>query len=155
MAQHVPLISKCWIQSKSRVWGCASVHSGHPQLIVWHRRQTSCRCQSEETSWHSGISAKLLLDTQRIQYVIKFLNPIMVDFLKRNPGLKLHAHLAFDIRMLSKNLKLHPENIVGFQFPETPPWALTPVNINLDLSHTKKSETNPAYFSTSRHAKKF
>ncbi len=40
-----------------------------------------------------------------------------------------------------KHLKLHPENIAKFQFPETPPWSLTPLNINLEIAHTKKSET--------------
>ncbi len=45
-----------------------------------------------------------------------------------------------------KDLKLHPENIAKFQFPETPPWTLTPVNINLELAHTKRGETNPAFY---------
>ncbi len=45
-----------------------------------------------------------------------------------------------------KNLKLHPENLAKFQVPETPPWTLTPLNINLEIAHTKKSETNPAFY---------
>ncbi len=45
-----------------------------------------------------------------------------------------------------KDLKLHPENITKFQFPETPPWTLTPLNINLEIAHAKKSDTNPAFY---------
>ena len=44
------------------------------------------------------------------------------------------------------DLKLHPENMAKFQFPETPPWTLTPLNINLEIAHTKKSETNTAFY---------
>ena len=44
-----------------------------------------------------------------------------------------------------KDLKLHPENIAEFQFPETLPWTLTPLNINLEIFLTKKSEDNPAF----------
>ncbi len=45
-----------------------------------------------------------------------------------------------------KDLKLHPENIAKFQFPETPPWTLTPLNINLEIAHAKKSDTIPAFY---------
>ncbi len=45
-----------------------------------------------------------------------------------------------------KDLKLHPENIAKFQFPEIPPWTLTPLNINLEIVHAKKSNTNPAFY---------
>ena len=45
-----------------------------------------------------------------------------------------------------KDLKLHPENVAKFQFPETPPWTLTPLNINLEIAHAKKSDTNPAFY---------
>ncbi len=37
-----------------------------------------------------------------------------------------------------KNLQLHPENISKFQFPDTPPWTLTPLNMNLEIAHTQK-----------------
>ncbi len=40
--------------------------------------------------------------------------------------------------MAVKDLKLHPENIAKFQFPETPPWTLTPLIINLEIANTKK-----------------
>ncbi len=45
-----------------------------------------------------------------------------------------------------KDLKLHPENIAKFQFPETPPWTLTPLTINVEIAHAKKSDTNPAFY---------
>ncbi len=37
-----------------------------------------------------------------------------------------------------KDLKLHPENIAKFHFPETPPWTLTPLNINLEIFPCQK-----------------
>ncbi len=43
-------------------------------------------------------------------------------------------------------LRLHPENIAKFQFPETPPWTSSPPNINLEIAHAKKSDTNPAFY---------
>ncbi len=45
-----------------------------------------------------------------------------------------------------KDLKLHPENIAKFQFSETPPWTLTPLDINLEIARAKKSYTNPAFY---------
>ncbi len=36
------LILKCWIQSRIMALDCASELFGHPQLIVWQLRQTSC-----------------------------------------------------------------------------------------------------------------
>ena len=48
---------------------------------------------------------------------------------------------AFGIRYqdAGKDLQLHPENVAKFQFSETPPWTLTPLHINLEIAHTKKS----------------
>ncbi len=47
--------------------------------------------------------------------------------------------MTFGIRCqdLVKNLKLLPENIAKFLLPETPPWTLSPLNINLEIAHAK------------------
>ncbi len=41
---------------------------------------------------------------------------------------------------------LNAPRLWEFQFPETPPWTLTPLNINLEIAHAKKSDTNPTFY---------
>ncbi len=50
---------------------------------------------------------------------------------------KLSTSKSFSHQDAVKDLKLHPENIAKFQFPETPPRTLTPLNVNLEIAHTK------------------
>ena len=40
-------------------------------------------------------------------------------------------------------LEFTPDLVAKFQYPETPPWTLTPPNVNLSIADNKKADTNP------------
>ena len=43
-------------------------------------------------------------------------------------------------------LAIEPDAIANFQYPDTPPWTYTPLNVNLTLAKSKKDTTNPIEF---------
>ena len=46
-----------------------------------------------------------------------------------------------------ETLAIEPDAIANFQYPDTPPWTYTPLNINLILAKSKRDATNPIEFS--------
>ncbi len=93
---------------------------------------------------------KVALHGQRTQYIHCcniILNFYMVAFLNRN---QIYRYIWHSISGSCQRFQLTSEDIAKFQFPETPAWILTPVNINFELVHhtpkkkkkKKKSQTN-------------
>ena len=40
-------------------------------------------------------------------------------------------------------LEFSPDLVAKFQYPQTPPWTLTPPDVNLSISNNKKADTSP------------
>ena len=40
-----------------------------------------------------------------------------------------------------ETLAIEPDAIANFQYPDTPPWTYTPLNINFTLAKSKKDAT--------------
>ena len=54
--------------------------------------------------------------------------------------------LGVHVRASLNEIAFNPNLIAKFEFPETPPWLYTPVNVDLSLAETKKEDTSPDYF---------
>ncbi len=88
-------------------------------------------------------ATKVAANTDNPAYNCIF-NPNYIDLFNR----KEKTIPTFGIRIKESLEALHfnPNTICKFQYPETPPWTLTSIAVDLSISNSKKNLTNPSIF---------
>ena len=54
--------------------------------------------------------------------------------------------LGLRIKESLDNLELGPTHTAKFKYPDTPPWTYMPIYVNLSISESKKSNTDPSIY---------